>query len=137
MEVRAKYVRFPGTSEEIFHRIFVNIQPALLEADIQINHFKLRLLEPMANACRIASISQDEYDTDEHRRYRGWHQPSGRDVVSNPVPILRGLEWQTYRAWVWSLPETQRATEAGRTLNEVCLNLLYREPEGMDDAQAE
>ncbi|KAF2251907.1 hypothetical protein BU26DRAFT_502478 [Trematosphaeria pertusa] len=47
------------------------------------------------------------------------------------MPNRKGEEWQMFRAWIWSLPETQRAVQAGRSVDEIAAETLYKDDESM------
>lgn len=35
-------------------------------------------------------------------------------------------EWELFRAWCWSLPETQRAVQTGRSVDDIANEMLYK-----------
>jgi hypothetical protein len=137
LDLRNKHIRYSGTAEEIVHRVFEELDPAYVELNAQVQAFQLELVDQFAHACRIALISRGSYEWDEQGHRCAWHDASGPNPINNPVPFRMGSEWATYRAWVWSLPETQRAIEAGRSLDQVALNLLYKEAEGLNEEESE
>jgi hypothetical protein len=73
------------------------------------------------------------YETDENGQRIAWHDRMGMGPSTNPMPRIMGEEWDKYRAWVQSLPETQRAVGLGRGVVAIALEMLYRGPDGFED----
>jgi hypothetical protein len=115
--------RYHGSTTDIYHRAFRVVLPGLLELANRLEAFATEIRDRVRDARVLSIISKARYETDARGRRHGWSLPIGHD--GSPTPRNKGEEWRTYRAWVWSLPETQRSVELGRMLDEIALNMLY------------
>jgi hypothetical protein len=116
------------TSKQLVHHVFCVLKPSVAPLQARFEAFFDELDEYLARAYILFDISRMNYESDAEGGRVAWQDISGPD--SDPVPARKGEEWAKYRAWIWSLPETQRAVQIGRTVDDVALEMLYHELDG-------
>jgi len=116
------------TSKQLIHHVFCALKPGVAALQARFDFFFAELDDYLVRAYILFDVSRMNYESDAQGRRIAWQDISG--LESHPVPARKGEEWAKYRAWVWSLPETQRAVQIGRTVDDVALELLYGEPDG-------
>ncbi|KAF1915894.1 hypothetical protein BDU57DRAFT_573309 [Ampelomyces quisqualis] len=131
-DMRDKHLRYSGTAEELQHRVFKDLQPAILALDVEFQAFLKSFYEVLVDARVLNNISSMQYEIDENGRPCSWNRPYTVGAEYGIAPQNEGEEWEKFRAWVSSLPETQRAVEIGRAVDAVALELLYFDPEALD-----
>lgn len=112
--------------------MFKDLEPAYKALETIFTAIRIETQHYSDSVYALFDVSRAYYETDANGVRCAWHDPSGPDPINHPVPYRKNVEWKKYRAWVWSLPETHRSVEAGRTLDEVALVLLYDEPEDFE-----
>jgi hypothetical protein len=130
-DMRHKYIRYSGTAEELMHRTSQEFRPvyrALVDDQYVTLCKKFHVVFDAAES--LFDVSRTLYETDEHGLRIAWQDCMGLEPLTNPMPRILGEEWDKYRAWVGSLPETQRAVGLGRRVDTIALELLYRRPDG-------
>lgn len=120
-------IRFKNgsTVSEMWHRLKAEYEPALvyLFTETKEAYKELENLEDEVKALTNVSLHHNDVDQYGHR-FR-WC-----DLDPNfNIPYRMGQEWQTYRTWVWSLPETQRAVGTSRRVDDIALEMLYSQPD--------
>lgn len=105
-----KYVRYPGTGEELYHRVFFELKPAIAALDEEYQAFGKHFMEKVADAEKLMDISRKLYEMDEAGSWHAWQDPimAGWSIIH---PRQQGEEWHKFWALVSSLPDTQRAME--------------------------
>ena len=120
-----------GTVAERYHRCFLELLPALCDLDTEANLITEDFSVLVEDASHIYDVSQafgharllDAYMA----RQPGHGANDGRVLAAEMQEM-----WNTFRAWVWSFPETQRTVAEGhRSLQEVALSVLYSETAGI------
>jgi hypothetical protein len=129
-DLRSMHLRYSGTPEQLIHRVYGILEPGFDNLNDQLHVYRAELSGRLKDADILFDMSREVYESDGQGRRCAWQDASGADVNHRPVPRRMGEEWEKYRAWVWSLPETQRGVVAGRTVDDIALELLYYEPEG-------
>jgi hypothetical protein len=130
-DLRSSHLRYSGTPEVLIHRIYGILEPGLDALDGELQVYWAELSDRLKDADTLFDISRAMHESENQGRRCAWQDASGPDPDYRPVPSRKGDEWKKYHAWVWSLPETQRSVAAGRTVDEVALELLYYEPEDL------
>jgi hypothetical protein len=130
-DLRDKYVRYHGTAEELFHRVNIESVPAYESLILdQLVPFCEELNDVFRAVTELYDLSRTFYETDRAGHRHTWHDSTRIDQVLQPR-IMRE-ECEKYHAWVGSLPETRRALQGGRPVDEAALDLLYSVPEGFE-----
>ncbi|KAF2823155.1 hypothetical protein CC86DRAFT_396597 [Ophiobolus disseminans] len=120
-DLRSTHARPYGTAEELNHRLGRGTLDISSEFD-----------EWSEGACGLFDVSRALYETDDNGTRCAWYGLSGPDPIDHPILYRKGEEWEKFWAWVWSLPETQRSVQVGRTVDEVAFGMLFDEPEGLE-----
>jgi hypothetical protein len=133
IDVRCKSLS-SNNLEKLYHACYVEFVPTIkrLEDELANEDARFNKLEHDAMALYDVSCTWYEFNADGQRC--AWHDPSTGFFTppSLPTPTFMGEEWFTFRQWVASLPETQRAIQAidGAYVDMIARQLLYTEPEG-------
>lgn len=127
-ELKSRHCPDRVTSKQLVHHVFCALKPGVAALQARFDAFFQELDDYLARAYILFDVSRMNYESDAQGHRIAWQDISGPE--SYPVPARKGEEWAKYRAWVWSLPETQRAVQIGRTVDDVALELLYGEPDG-------
>ncbi|KAH7091459.1 hypothetical protein FB567DRAFT_617063 [Paraphoma chrysanthemicola] len=130
-DLRSTHLRYSGTTEELVQRARV-LDASVTLISQQIADFHTVLKDRAATVNALFDISRALYETDEQGVRCAWQDASGVDPVMRPVPFRQEQEWALFLAWVGALPETGKAVEMGRTVEEVALGLLFGEEEGFE-----
>lgn len=113
--------------EERYHRFHVEIAPSLDQIEDEYEDLKddFEVLEVYTSG--LCTVNGELDRTGNTGYTTAWRCVGPYESWSQCfVPIGMQEEWNTFRAWVWSLPETQRAVGAGfRTLDGVALDLAF------------
>jgi hypothetical protein len=128
-DIRVRYPRTHGTAEQLYHRIFKELDPRYNEAFEKFDAFLDEFEDCFCAAESLLEVSRAIYETDANGVRCAWHDASGSDPLNNPIPARLGEEWAKYRAWIWSLAEAQRMVQHGRTLDQVAFGALWAEEE--------
>ena len=124
--------RSHGTVEELSHRVFHELAPAWEVLETELLAIGTEFDDYADSAHTLFDISRAYHETDHNGVRCAWYDPCAAEIFDGPIPYCKGEEWDKFRQWVWSLPETQRSVEAGRTVDEVALSMLWDEPEGFE-----
>jgi hypothetical protein len=131
-DLRDEYVRYYGTTEELYHRVYIDIKPKYESLILDwLVLFCEELEETFDAASEFYDLSRKCHETDRTDRRIAWHD-SVPVSTGTLEPRSQGEEWYTYHAWVGSLPETERAHRTGRDISEAALDMLYNVPEGFE-----
>lgn len=122
VDLRSRHIRFSGTIEELAHRFHVDLEPQYVKLRDQAQEFCHLMEEVFADVMELR-------DQARIPDLNPWHRPTRPSTILDPEPSEKGQEWELMRKWVSALPETQRAIDAGRTLDEVICDHLYKYPE--------
>jgi hypothetical protein len=131
-ELRATHVRYSGSTEDLCKRVR-ELEAAFNILSIQLRGFTVAMDIRIDIVNALDDCSRALYETDSQGARCAWQNASGPDPVLRPEPYRKGEEWMLFRAWVGALPETQLAMQAGRTLDEAALDLLYGEEEAFEE----
>jgi hypothetical protein len=129
-DLRAVHGRAHGTVAELTHRLCDKLSPTFEVLEAKFLIIGSEFDDWAESAYGSFDISRTLYEVDEDGARCVWHDPSGTDPTNHPTPYRKGEEWQKFRAWVWSLPETQRSVEVGRSVDVIALDMLFSDPEG-------
>jgi hypothetical protein len=119
--------RYHGPAADVYHRGMYIVFPGLKDLRSRLQAFGNETRDRVSDVRTLSDISRATYETDAQGRLQAWSLPA--ESGNSPRPRSMGEEWRTFRAWVWSLPETQCSVQLGRTVDEVALGLLYQSEE--------
>jgi hypothetical protein len=135
-DIRVRYARTHGTAEHLYHRIFKELEPRYNEAFEKFDAFFDELEDCFSAVERLLEVSRAIHETEVNGVRCAWHDASGSDPLNNSIPARLGEEWAKYRAWISTLPETQRMVQQGRTLYQVAFGALWSKEETFVGADA-
>ncbi|KAF1848717.1 uncharacterized protein K460DRAFT_275350 [Cucurbitaria berberidis CBS 394.84] len=118
-----------GTVVQRYHHLMHEVVPTmyhLLQEIVQEREKFLTLNDNANSLDHISQVFRGSAESDHRYAWLDAYYTHGERFI--PAHMLE--EWNTLRAWVWSLPETQRVVTAGyRSLDEVTLEMVFSEEE--------
>ena len=99
-DICSRYARIHGTVDQLYHRLFKELEPRWQEAYEAFQAHVDKFQECFGAAERLREVSRAIYETDDNGFRCAWHDASGPDPLNHPIPTRLGEEWVKYRAWM-------------------------------------
>jgi hypothetical protein len=134
---QAQHVPSSATAEHLLHVLSHELLPAMDALIVEFKAIEQRFTQLSLDVTDIVDVSRDRFETDNNGVRVCWHDFTGANDTDrslwHKVDSLRsaGVELQAFRAWVRTLPETQRTLarsyDTDAELDRIALDLLWRE----------
>jgi hypothetical protein len=125
---QAQHVPSGATAAHLLHVLSHELLPAMDALIIEFQTFEQRFTQLTADVAALVDVSCQSFETDESGARIAWSDFVGADEADRTLRSTTAGEWQSSRAWVRTLPETQRslarAYNAESELDRIALDLL-------------
>jgi hypothetical protein len=124
---QAQHVPSGATAAHLLHVLSHELLPTMDALIIEFQAFEQRFTQLIADVAALVDVSCQSFETDESGARIAWSDFVGTDEADRTLRSRAG-EWQSFRAWVRTLRETQRslarAYNADSELDRIALDLL-------------
>jgi hypothetical protein len=133
---QAQHVASAATAAHLLHVLSHELLAAMDALIIEFQAVEQRFSQLTADVAAIVDVSCQTFENDESGTRIAWYDFVGFDEADRTLRSRAG-EWQSFRAWVRCLPETQRslarAYNAESELDRIALDLLAIECDGFEN----
>jgi hypothetical protein len=134
---QAQHLPSIATATELMHQIYYEFLPKMGDLIAEFEEISKQFDQLHEDSNILLNYSKCGYSIDELDHRVVWHDAvptvpyrTSENVWRDQALRCEGFEYQLFRDWLQSLPETARAIRAGTSLDNIALGILW---EGFDE----